>query len=118
MGIILFELTYNYHPWKYAINRWRDGKSNEALRPSFQKSYQNDRECSMSASRGISADQKLLAVGGHFAEMVRYRWAANNYAQRPDIDKVLQHPAWGPLLPESPQVKRRLLEYDLGNGDV
>jgi len=36
MGIILFELTYNYHLWKYAINPWRDGKTNEALRPSFQ----------------------------------------------------------------------------------
>jgi serine/threonine protein kinase len=41
MGIILFELTYNYHPWKYAINPWRDGKTNEALRPSFRESYQN-----------------------------------------------------------------------------
>lgn len=41
MGIILFELTYNYHPWKYAINPWCNGKANEALRPSFEKSYQD-----------------------------------------------------------------------------
>jgi serine/threonine protein kinase len=41
MGIILFELTYNYHPWKFSINPWRDGKDNEKLRPSFRKSHQN-----------------------------------------------------------------------------
>lgn len=41
MGIILFELTYNYHPWKFSINPWRDGEDNEKLRPSFQKTYQN-----------------------------------------------------------------------------
>lgn len=31
------------------------------------------------------------------------------YNWRPDIDEVLQHPAWGPLLPKSSQVKRRRL---------
>jgi hypothetical protein len=41
MGIILFELTYNCHPWKYAINPWRHGMENEALRPSFGTRYQN-----------------------------------------------------------------------------
>ena len=41
MGIILFELTYNYHLWKFSINLWRDGKDNEKLRPFFRKSYQN-----------------------------------------------------------------------------
>ncbi|KAI1420108.1 kinase-like domain-containing protein [Xylaria sp. FL1777] len=41
MGIILFELTYNYQPWKFSINPWRDGKDNEKLRPLFQKSYQD-----------------------------------------------------------------------------
>lgn len=51
----------------------------------------------------------LVAVGGLFVEMVRYRWAANNHGQRPGIDEVLQHPAWGPLLPNAPQAKRRRL---------
>jgi serine/threonine protein kinase len=41
MGIILFELTYNYHPWKFAINPWRAGEKNEKLRPEVQKSYQS-----------------------------------------------------------------------------
>jgi hypothetical protein len=54
--------------------------------------------------------KNLLAVGGLFIEMVRYRQAANNNAQRPNIDNVLQHPAWGPLLPNSPQAKKRRLE--------
>jgi serine/threonine protein kinase len=41
MGVILYELTYNCHPWKFSINPWRDGKGNKALRDSFRKSYQN-----------------------------------------------------------------------------
>ncbi|KAK3349739.1 kinase-like domain-containing protein [Lasiosphaeria hispida] len=120
MGIILFELTYNYHPWKYAINPWRDGKTNEALRPSFQKSYQNaiDKMVRDYRNARVSPAKGYIHLGGLFAEMVRYRWAANNHAQRPDIDEVLQHPAWGPLLLESPQVKRRRLEYDLEDGEV
>ena len=40
MGIILYHLTYNHHPWKFALNPWRDGKENEKLRPQFRKSYQ------------------------------------------------------------------------------
>lgn len=40
MGVILYELTYNCHPWKLSINPWRDGKDNEALRDSFRRSYQ------------------------------------------------------------------------------
>ena len=85
MGIILFELTYNYHPWKYASNPWRDGKDNEALRPFFEKRYQNaidtmdrdyrsarvspakgyiHRECSMSASRGRWADHISSQLAG------------------------------------------------------
>ena len=41
MAIILYYLTYGSHPWKYAINPWRDGKDNEKLRPAFRKSYEN-----------------------------------------------------------------------------
>lgn len=70
------------------------------------------------ASGGRRADPNLLAVGGLFIEMVRYRWATKNHAQRPNIDEVLQHPAWGPLLLESPQVKRRRLGYGLEDEEV
>lgn len=44
MGVILFQLTYNYHPWKFSINPWRGGnddKDNEKLRPSFHERYQD-----------------------------------------------------------------------------
>ncbi|KAI0965883.1 kinase-like domain-containing protein [Xylaria arbuscula] len=41
MGIILYQLTYNCHPWKLSTNPWRDSKANEALRDSFRGSYQN-----------------------------------------------------------------------------
>ncbi|KAI0410750.1 kinase-like domain-containing protein [Xylaria grammica] len=40
MGIILYHLTYGYHPWKFALNPWRDGLENERLRPQFCKMYQ------------------------------------------------------------------------------
>ena len=41
MGVVLFELTYGYHPWLFAINTWREGQSNEQLRERFEQSYQN-----------------------------------------------------------------------------
>ena len=40
MGVILYELTYGNHPWKFTINPWRDEKENEELRPAFRESYQ------------------------------------------------------------------------------
>lgn len=41
MAIILYELTYSYHPWKFAINPWRDNKDSEKLRQPFRCSYQD-----------------------------------------------------------------------------
>ena len=41
MGVILYQLTYGHHPWKFAINPWRDEEENEKLRPEFRKSYQD-----------------------------------------------------------------------------
>ena len=145
MGTILYELTYGHHPWKFAINPWRDGEDNEKLRPSFRKSYQNaiekmardyssalaspasgyiHRECFLRLAWLLAkwqrrhADKNRVAVGRLFVEMVRYQWAQKNHARRPGIDEVLQHPAWGTLLPESSQVKRRRLEYGLEDGEV
>ncbi|KAL8647821.1 MAG: hypothetical protein Q9210_005333 [Variospora velana] len=40
MGIILYHLTYNHHPWRFALNPWRNSKDNEKLRPQFRTSYQ------------------------------------------------------------------------------
>lgn len=39
MGIIGYELTYGYHPWKYSVNPWREGKENEKLQPLFREDY-------------------------------------------------------------------------------
>lgn len=136
MGVILFELTYNYHPWKFSINPWRNG-NNEELRPFFEENYESaigrmsrdyqnastspakgyiHRKCSFRKAsmrtRWQMVDSTCL-VGGHFIDMVRHPWAANNHAQRLDINQVLQHPAWGPLLPDSPQPKRWRLENDV-----
>jgi serine/threonine protein kinase len=41
MGVILFELTYGYHPWKFPVNPWRSGEDNKSLRSEFQKRYQD-----------------------------------------------------------------------------
>ncbi|KAF2969142.1 hypothetical protein GQX73_g4381 [Xylaria multiplex] len=118
MGIILFELTYGCHPWKFSINPWRDGEDNEKLRPSFWKSYQNaiDKMAKDYKNARASPARGYIHLGDLFIEMVRCQWAANNHAQRPDIDEVLQHPAWGPLLPKSPQAKRRRLDDGLEDG--
>ena len=40
MGVILYELTHGHHPWKFALNPWRDREENKELRPTFLKSYQ------------------------------------------------------------------------------
>ncbi len=39
MGVILYELTYDEHPWRFSINPWRKGRDYEALRSSFKESY-------------------------------------------------------------------------------
>lgn len=44
--------------------------------------------------------------------MVGYQWASKSHARRPDINKVLQHPAWGPFLAVSARVKRQRLLDD------
>ena len=41
IGIILFELIYNYYLQKFSINLQRDSKDNKKLCLSFQNSYQN-----------------------------------------------------------------------------
>ncbi|MCJ1466001.1 hypothetical protein MMC07_004620 [Pseudocyphellaria aurata] len=109
MGIILYELTYKYHPWLFALNPWRDRKENENLRPQFQRCYQEAIKKMMEDYNATheAPTEGFIHLGALFVDMVRYRWAANNHAPRPDIDEVLNHPAWGPLLPDTPRVKRQ-----------
>ncbi|KAK2731287.1 hypothetical protein FQN57_003533 [Myotisia sp. PD_48] len=116
MGVILFELTYNYHPWRFAINPWRDGKDNEKLRPSFQKSYEAaiDKMASDYKSARVSPISGYIHLGGLFIDMVRHQRATKNCARRPDIGEVLQHPAWGALLPETSPSKRPRLDVTGG----
>lgn len=41
LGVIGYELTYGYHPWRFALNPWRDDKKEcGELRPLFHQSYQ------------------------------------------------------------------------------
>lgn len=40
MGIILYFLTYSHHPWKFALNPWRDIEKNQKLRHDFRVCYQ------------------------------------------------------------------------------
>ncbi len=39
MGCIGFQLTYGYHPFKFAANPWRPGEY-EAMQPVFHQRYQ------------------------------------------------------------------------------
>ncbi len=40
MGVMLYELTYGYHPWRLTLNPWREGSTYEELRPTFQERYE------------------------------------------------------------------------------
>ena len=141
MGIILYYLTYNHHPWKFALNPWRDSKENEKLRPQFRMCYQEAIDKMMkdyniarhspangyihraysihTPSKSNWADAMRLTVGSLFVDMIRYERAASDHLRRPNIDEVLCHPAWGPLLPDTPKVKRqRLLLGELEEGEL
>lgn len=39
MGIILYQLTYGHHPWKFAINPWCNEEDNRKVRQAFEKRY-------------------------------------------------------------------------------
>ncbi|RMD44306.1 hypothetical protein DV735_g912, partial [Chaetothyriales sp. CBS 134920] len=71
MAIILFELTYNCHPWKFSINPWRNGDDNEKLRPTFLKSYQSaiDTMGMDSKSAHASPAKGYVHLGDLFIEM-------------------------------------------------
>ncbi|CZT06995.1 uncharacterized protein RAG0_12573 [Rhynchosporium agropyri] len=110
MGVILYELTYHRHPWKFAMNPWRCEKENEELRPAFRSRYERAIDIMeldfQSASASPTNGYKHL--GSLFIDMVKYKWPApENYVQRLSIDEVLNHPAWGDLLPDSSQTKKR-----------
>ena len=60
-----------------------------------------------------------FTLGALFMDMVRHQWAVDNHSSRPNIDEVIQHPAWGPMLPDTPRVKRqRLALGELEEGGV
>ncbi|KAL8941859.1 MAG: hypothetical protein Q9216_002003 [Gyalolechia sp. 2 TL-2023] len=71
MGVILYELTYGHHPWKFTLNPWRDGQKYEVLRPAFRESYQNaldimGRDYNMARR---SPTVGFIHLGGLFIEM-------------------------------------------------
>jgi serine/threonine protein kinase len=37
MGVVLYEITYEYHPWKFDLNPLSPG--NENMRPTFHSKY-------------------------------------------------------------------------------
>ncbi|XMA20396.1 hypothetical protein WAI453_013187 [Rhynchosporium graminicola] len=59
-------------------------------------------------SASISPTNGYKHLGSLFIDMVKYKWPApENYVQCLSIDEVLNHPAWGDLLPDSSETKRR-----------
>ncbi|KAI1312871.1 kinase-like domain-containing protein [Xylaria venustula] len=107
MGVIGYELCYGRHPWKFSRNPWRGGEENEELRRVFQEHY--DRAIDELTSDYESASKSPVDGYIHRAllvEMLRHDWAADNHARRININEVLDHPNWGPLLPKQPRIKR------------
>ncbi len=41
VGVIAYELTYGYNPFKFRVNPWRVGRGNEKLRPDFIRIYED-----------------------------------------------------------------------------
>ncbi|KAL8905547.1 MAG: hypothetical protein Q9207_002573 [Kuettlingeria erythrocarpa] len=81
MGVILYELTYGYHPWKFTLNPWREGKKYEMLRPAFRESHRiavdrMGRDYDM-ARRSPAVG--FIHLGGLFIEMVSTRPGAHCY---------------------------------------
>ncbi|KAI1130270.1 kinase-like domain-containing protein [Nemania abortiva] len=111
MGVILYELTYGVHPWKFASNPWCNAKVSQEVRLAFENSYHTAmKTMRVDASRArASPTDGYIHLGALFAEMVRHRYVENNNLRRPDINEVLAHPAWGSLLPDTSQVKRQRL---------
>jgi serine/threonine protein kinase len=128
MGIIGYELIYGHHPWKFSSNPWRHEDENEKMRPAFHQRYQeaidqmtNDyqsasrpqryihRGCPSNRARRGRLQRALtnfIAVGGLLVQMLKHPWARKNCGRRIDVDEALQHPAWGPFLPDSRQTKK------------
>lgn len=58
MGVIGYELTYGYHPWKLSKNPWRPGKEHESLRPVFHAKYRE-------ASHRLDRDKAITGSQNH-----------------------------------------------------
>ncbi|KAK3337153.1 kinase-like domain-containing protein [Cercophora scortea] len=113
LGVIGYELTYAHHPWRFALNPWRDDKKEcEDLRPAFRERYQEAIDTLDRDSRSPGDSQRHIHLGRLLIEMLRFPWASNNHGRRIDIDEALQHEAWGPLLSDEPRVKRGRLDDD------
>jgi hypothetical protein len=56
MGIIGYELSYGYHPWKLKCNPWRRGSQFEAFRPDFQSMYEEAMEHLYQNHHGVEDD--------------------------------------------------------------
>ena len=108
MGIVLFELMYGYHPWKFSSNPWRPGGIYENLRPQFNQKY---REAMDQVRRSSDVPQSKLSlysmiesyislivnftVRDLLLHMLRHQWADEHQASpRTSIKDALNHPCW------------------------
>ncbi|KFY92196.1 hypothetical protein V500_04257 [Pseudogymnoascus sp. VKM F-4518 (FW-2643)] len=107
LGVIGYELTYGHHPWRFSLNPWRDDKKEcEELRSAFHEKYQEAIDRLTCDSRSTRNSQEHIHLGDLLVQMLRHPWTRTNHESRIDIDKALQHEAWGPLLSDEPRVKR------------
>jgi serine/threonine protein kinase len=61
LGCLGYELTYGYHPWRLALNPWRDDKREcELMRPVFHSRYQKTMEILTRDSRCANSSQQFI----------------------------------------------------------
>ncbi|KAI5865840.1 kinase-like domain-containing protein [Durotheca rogersii] len=106
MGCIGFLLTYGYHPFTYPLNPWRPGDQYTAVRPLFQLRHEGaiDRlldDYTHYFNHGAAdPNPHFVHLGDILAKMLRHQFAMRqrDRAQRADVDRVLNHRSWIPLL--------------------
>ncbi|KAJ6257996.1 kinase-like protein [Drechslerella dactyloides] len=126
MGIIGYQLTYRNHPWSFAKNPWRKGEEFEGLRTEWGNKYKRYRKMlledhQLACSSGKQG-KRFIHLGALLHDMLNFEPGLDNTHapflrrefHRINIDEVLGHPNWGPLLPkpENQPVKKAKLQSD------
>ncbi|KAH8836626.1 hypothetical protein MCOR31_011493 [Pyricularia oryzae] len=105
LGVIGYEITYGYPPWKQPQNSWRRDRC-DSLREAFHKQYDE-------TITKLAYDSKLVPMETHIQlgelikQMLRHFRARQNNHSRICINEAFKHPAWGSLREDIPREAKR-----------